>query len=544
MLRLDSKKSFWYLVSLAIILFILRIPSLFEGWWYGDENIYMAIGQTITRGGWLYLDAWDHKPPMIYLIYAFSYWVFGPWLWPLRLLNVLLSIVGIIAFYLVSRKIFDFSEKNSAISTSIFTVLLAVFFEGSIFNAENIFMPLIWTGFLLIAYQLKQINKQKLDFRWLILGTFLWSIAIFTKVHAAVEVAVLSFCLIVYYVSLKNSRDPKNAKNQQGKLYNPSGKKVLELIKRTITEKRFWQIFGNIGLVVFLPYILTVLIYGWKGNFYDLYFAILDYNKVYINSPNSVILFGYTIEWLSGIKLRLFLLVITMITSGWLFLTKQINIKWFWLTNWLAVAMFSSLISERNYPHYFLQVLPVLVLAGGVLLEKINCNYTSLAQKLKDGLLGLLILQIFMSNFSVGNLMFNSHSSEVYFIDFLRFVAGQKTKREWQEGYNQHLITTQPRMVEIIQTHTKPDDKIFIVANRPDLYFLSQRQNGQKFVVDYHFEDSQVSQVFAELIQNNTKLVILDRESSRSEKIQSLLIDQGFVVVDSAFDRYDFWLFL
>ncbi len=544
MFQLGSKKSFWYLSFLAVILFILRIPSLFEGWWYGDENIYMTIGQIITQGGWLYLDAWDHKPPMIYLIYAFSYWIFGPQLWPLRLFNIFLSIVGIIAFYLVSRKIFDLSEKNSAISTSIFTVLLAVSFEGSIFNAENIFMPLIWAGFFVIAYQLKQINKKKLDFKWLILGAFLWSIAIFTKIHAVIEVAVLSFCLIVYYVSLKNSRDAENAKNQQNEVSSLSLKRILKLLKQTITEKRFWQIFGSIGLVVFLPYILTVLIYGLRGNLYDLYFAILGYNTEYIDSPNSVILFGYTVEWVSGIQLRLFLLVTTMIVSSWLFLTKQINTKWFWLTNWLAVSMFGALISERNYPHYFLQVLPVLVLIGGVLLEKISCSCEPLVQRLKDGVLGLLILQIFITNFSGGNLMLNFHSPEVYFVGFASFVMKQKTKQEWQEGYNQHLIATQPKMVEIIQKYTNPDDKIFIVANRPDLYFLSQRQNGQKFVVEFHFEYSQIPQVFAELMQNKTKLVILDKESSRTERIQSLLIEQGFVQVDSAFDRYDFWLFL
>ena len=86
---LKSSSFFWFLaVTLTVF---LRIPSLFEGWWYGDENIYGAVGQGIVNGKMLYVDVWDNKPPLIYLIYGLNSLLFGTNLWALRLFNLFLA---------------------------------------------------------------------------------------------------------------------------------------------------------------------------------------------------------------------------------------------------------------------------------------------------------------------------------------------------------------------------------------------------------------------------------------------------------------------
>ena len=42
-------------VTLAVTFFV-RLPSLFEPLWYGDEAIYLTIGQKLVRGGLMYVD--------------------------------------------------------------------------------------------------------------------------------------------------------------------------------------------------------------------------------------------------------------------------------------------------------------------------------------------------------------------------------------------------------------------------------------------------------------------------------------------------------
>ena len=57
------------LIVIAIFVF-LRIPSLFEGFWYPDEGFYAAQAEAILKGKELYIGAWDHKPPMMVWIYT------------------------------------------------------------------------------------------------------------------------------------------------------------------------------------------------------------------------------------------------------------------------------------------------------------------------------------------------------------------------------------------------------------------------------------------------------------------------------------------
>ncbi len=48
------------------LLVILRIPNFFEPYWYGDEAIYLSVGNALNKGGLLYTTIIDHKTPLIY----------------------------------------------------------------------------------------------------------------------------------------------------------------------------------------------------------------------------------------------------------------------------------------------------------------------------------------------------------------------------------------------------------------------------------------------------------------------------------------------
>ena len=61
----------WVVGILAIVL-ILRIPSFFEPYYYGDEMIYLALGQGVRQGLILFKDIHDNKPPLLYLAAAIA----------------------------------------------------------------------------------------------------------------------------------------------------------------------------------------------------------------------------------------------------------------------------------------------------------------------------------------------------------------------------------------------------------------------------------------------------------------------------------------
>ena len=56
---------------------VLRAPSFARAYLSDDEAIYAVVGRAITAGGRLYVDAVDHKPPLIYWWYAAAQRVAG-----------------------------------------------------------------------------------------------------------------------------------------------------------------------------------------------------------------------------------------------------------------------------------------------------------------------------------------------------------------------------------------------------------------------------------------------------------------------------------
>src|SRR3990167_11355732 len=85
---------FQWLILLFLIIFLLRLPSLFEPHRYADEEIYLTIGQALRRGLTLYRDIHDNKPPFIYWLSALS----QDLVW-LRLTLLFVHATGVIAFW-------------------------------------------------------------------------------------------------------------------------------------------------------------------------------------------------------------------------------------------------------------------------------------------------------------------------------------------------------------------------------------------------------------------------------------------------------------
>ena len=63
--RLEKSHSFWFLLIISSLFFLLRLPSLFEPYWYGDEGIYQAVAMLVNNGAHLYSGAWENKPPLL-----------------------------------------------------------------------------------------------------------------------------------------------------------------------------------------------------------------------------------------------------------------------------------------------------------------------------------------------------------------------------------------------------------------------------------------------------------------------------------------------
>src|SRR3990167_489453 len=104
----------WLVLVLALI-FLFRIPSFFEPFYYGDEMIYLSLGEGIKRGLTLYKDVFDHKPPLIYFTAALAGNVF----WFRAILAGWMLATTVIFWKLVNT-LFAKNEKVVKVAVSVF----------------------------------------------------------------------------------------------------------------------------------------------------------------------------------------------------------------------------------------------------------------------------------------------------------------------------------------------------------------------------------------------------------------------------------------
>ena len=107
-----------FLGIIVSVFALLRLPSLLEPYWYGDEGIYQVIGIALGQGRILYSEIWDNKPPVLYLIYA----LFNGDQFYVRLFSLIVGIGSVVFFYLLTGKLFKNLFARFA-STTLFSVV-------------------------------------------------------------------------------------------------------------------------------------------------------------------------------------------------------------------------------------------------------------------------------------------------------------------------------------------------------------------------------------------------------------------------------------
>ena len=116
---------------------LLRIPTLFEPYWYGDEGIYLTIGQAINKGVRLYSQIHDNKPPFLYLLAALA----GGSLFWFRFIAAAWNVATVAIFAKLYRTIFGEKHKLELGAVVIFALLTNLpTLEGNIANAELFFL--------------------------------------------------------------------------------------------------------------------------------------------------------------------------------------------------------------------------------------------------------------------------------------------------------------------------------------------------------------------------------------------------------------------
>lgn len=472
---------------LLFILFLLRIPNLAEPYWYGDEAIYLTIGTALRQGVELYAGIVDHKTPLIY------YLAMTPTqLWFRILLLVWMSVTTLL-FYGVARKFF--SNTKVAFGSGLIFVLLTSWpgLEGNIPNGELFVMGFIIASLWIITRtqlfagwmkgkSLIEYTPSVADFQKILAAGMLASLGLLTKVPAILDIGALGLLLILPIIPLARKQ---------------ASKSVLKAL----------TLGGTFALGVAIPVALSVLYYFLKGNL-DAYLQFgLLYNFHYVGTwvpefSSPIVAFFFT---LPGKALLLMAGFVATAVFAWRAPKKRVLP---WTTFWLLAALFASLLSNRPYPHYFLQLVPPFALFVPTLIlakKQLSTQLTGIAAVL------LIIAAALFLNFGF-------YPTVSYYQRYLSLVTGKIQPQEYAQQFNGIIGQNQQVALEIVNNSTS-EDRIFIWGTNPMLYALTQRVPASRFTVAFHIHDLKVYDETLQEIQTQQPayIVVMRNESAWPE---------------------------
>lgn len=422
-----------FLILVPVVVFIiLRFPSLFEPYWYGDEGIYQAIGVVLSNGGEMYTQAWDNKPPLLFILYA----LFQGSQFVARTTSLVFGVLTVAVFFKLSERIF--SRKIVVASASIaFGVLFATpFLEGNIANTENFMLLLTVSGMFLVycllgekKLPLRVFNDRRLAF---FIAGLLFGLSFSMKVVGAFE----------YLCTL-----------------------TLIVLATSALSKRLTNIvFLSLGF--FLPISLFTIYFVFNGNLSPFLDSMLFSNFSYVDYQNRFLI-------PQGLLIFKAILLAGLITVARIY-RKKISFEMMFILLWLGFSLFSSFLSQRSYTHYVLLSLAPLVLTGSYLLSRKRKNLIAV------GMYAVLVAYLAF-HFKPYPLQ----KSFLYYGNFLGYLTGTVDTNSYQRFFDKNV----PRdyaVSEFVKMKLNPGDPLFVWGDSAQIYKLSETLPVGRFFAAYH----------------------------------------------------------
>lgn len=464
---------FWLLLATLV----LRIPSLFEPYAYGDEMIYLALGEGIRQRVPLYLGLHDNKPPLLYGVAALAGSLFG-----FRALLTLWVLVSIYAFWKLVDHLYPKNDRLQMLATTVFAILTTIpLLEGNIANSE-LFMigPTIFAFYLLLKRQ---------NVGTLITAGGLLGISALFKMPAIFDVPAI---FVYWFIS-------------STKPFRSFG---------TLIKRGFW-----LGLGLAIPVGATFIYYYLRGALHEYVVAAFLQNFGYLSSwrANEVV----QPFWIKNGPLLIRAAVVGIGLTGLFAFRQKLSKPFIFSSTWLLFGLFAATLSERPYPHYLVQVIPEIALLVGMFV----CLKT--LEQL------VVILPMALTAFVPVHYHFWYYQTLPYYTRFTNLALGNLSTEAYRETFGAN-VNRNYAVATYIQETTAPSDKIFVWGDNSTVYALAKRLPPIKYVVDYHIKDfSTQEETIAWLSKDRPELIVVLPDSESFPGLVAFYSDGSYALAET-----------
>lgn len=465
--RVASSLNILLFISILLIYVVLRL-NLINIPLDRDEGIFAYVGQVINANGIPYKDAIDHKPPVVFFIYAFALKFMPPTPAGIHLFLHLYNLLTLFVLYF-SVKIYSHSDTMALWTAFVYAVIsTSPDFQGFTASAE-MFMLLPISLSILFVF----LATQKERFFYYFLSGFFGGLAFWTKQTGA---------FIILFIVLYAVCATVQKIHQKKKSTTNSVKDIL-----------WW----GTGFVF-----ITLMIAGYffrHNSFNEFLYWSFEHSLIYSRQTNLLMMWPLISQSLTGFFKGNFMIIIPGI-AGCLMMIKNKEQKGLWTLCFLLFSFFATC-PGHAYPHYFAQLLPGLAITGGI-----GTIYLiqALSEKMKYPLSFILAFSIIFNPLFVHSDYYIKHSPE----ENSRFFFGFNPFPESLD------------LGKYIKEKTEKNDKIFIFGSEAQVLVYAQRKSATAFALIYPLMSSYPrymefqQQAWAEVQTNKPKYIILIKIST------------------------------
>jgi 4-amino-4-deoxy-L-arabinose transferase-like glycosyltransferase len=443
-----------------VIIAILHIIFLFKPV-STDAGAFLTIALGILKGNLPYVNYFDHKPPGVYYLLA-SFLSLENSIYAAKLGTMLFNMATAITLFFIGKKLWN---EQVGILSSIFYLAGLLVYEGCYILTEPF---LAFFSSLAILCFVEYYSTKK--YSYLFLSGIMIGISMLFK-----QTGILTLFGIFFFYLLGIIRS----------------KQVNIYIKN--------DIILSIGFL--LPIVLTVFYFYSVNALNDLIYCVFSVNLhsyptagvltfLYCNYLN---IFQFPLIWILSISG----VVIAVVHHFKAYDNKNQNKEIF-----ISILfVFSAIpIVIRQYPHYYIQILPFASLLASYTIFKLKEPMKSIFESDRLKIVAIFVILVLLAptlvQISIGTYSLKSYN-----------------------------LNDEMKIADYIKSHTKPDEKIF-VTGQPKYYFLSDREPMNKNI--YLFP----------INLNNTYTEESIIQNLKNEKIRYVLVSRVRDFKDKKIDKY------
>jgi hypothetical protein len=422
------KKDFLAWIGIFLSLVVGRLAFFTEPFGISvDESTYLSIAEILQRGGVLYRDAVDRKPPGLFWFYEGIGTVFG--VWNLSAVHFVFFVLIILLAVLIFRWCKLWMNSSATIlAVALFAIHSSCFPREVI--SSNAEYPMLLFCFLAIVFLCRATHEKRVSF------VFLAGVAV------AVACLFKQYAVIIY------------APVHLVGLIQVWRQQIGRLLEKLLRQIKFFCAFC-LGLAA----VGSVVVYYFARRdaleefYYYFIFDGLHYVKSSRSQPNHetsgiVALLGMLVSW-----------PLLWFGAFRLFADRKVWRYELWI---LVAAVFGAIcttvLSGRYYTHYFVPVIFFLSILAAYGLESFR---RAQAFQIRKGLLLFLGLApfVFYAFFNLNRDLFSNRWS------FTR----EKQSRVAEVS-------------EYIQSHSLEGERIAVWGMASQIYVMSKRGSGTRFI--------------------------------------------------------------